>query len=113
MTTDNQVDRSTVNITVLSVAPVRPGRIFALASIEIEIGGVAIELHGIRVLRAGTAGTRIELPQFRDAAGLFRPVVSLPREVYGPIGNAVLDVLVERGLAKRRFAAGTTIPTAS
>jgi hypothetical protein len=76
MATDKQVDRSTVNITVLSVAPVRAGRIFALASIEIETGGVAIELHGIRGPARRTAGTRIERPQFRDVAGLFRPVVS-------------------------------------
>jgi hypothetical protein len=96
---------STVNVTVLSVAPARAGRLFALASVEIEIGGVAIELHGIRALRVEPAGTRIELPQFRDAAGLFRSVVTLPPEVYGPIGDAVLDALVERGLAKRRFVA--------
>jgi hypothetical protein len=104
METDDQVDRSTVNITVLAVTPVRAGRLFALASIEIEIGGVAIELHGIRVLRVGADGTQVELPQFRDAAGLYRSVVTLPPEVDDPIGNAVLDVLVERGLAKRRFA---------
>ena len=61
--TDDQVDRSTVNITVLSIAPLRAGRLFALTSVEIEIGGVAIELHGAE-------GTRIELPQFRDAAGV-------------------------------------------
>lgn len=68
--TDDQVDRSTVNITVLSIAPLRAGRLFALTSVEIEIGGVAIELHGIRALRVGAEGTRIELPQFRDAAGV-------------------------------------------
>jgi hypothetical protein len=43
-------------------------------------------------------------------AGLYGSVVTLPPEVYDPIGNAVLDVLVERGLAKRRFATGTTNP---
>jgi hypothetical protein len=96
---------STVNVAVLSVAPTRAGRLFALASVEIEIGGVAIELHGIRALRVGTEGTRIELPQYRDAAGLPRPIVTLPSEIYQPIGDAVLDALVEHGLAKRRFAA--------
>ena len=102
---DNQAEKCTVNITVLSVTPARVGRLFALASVEIDIGGVSIELHGIRASRVATEGTRIELPQFRDAAGLPRPVVTLPAEVYGPIGDAVLDALVERGLAKRRFAA--------
>ena len=96
---------STVNITVLSVAPAHAGRLFALAAVEIDIGGIVVELHGIRVLRVGTSGTRVELPQFRDAGGLPRSVVTLPPEVYGPIGDVVLDALVERGLAKRRFTA--------
>ena len=72
---------STVNVTVLSVTPARAGRLFALASVEIEIGGVAIELHGIHALRVEPAGTRIELPQFRDVSGLFSSVVTLPAEI--------------------------------
>jgi hypothetical protein len=40
-------------------------------------------------------------------------VVKLPPEIYPPIADAVLDVLVERGLAERRFAAGTTNPGAA
>ena len=102
---DGDAGTRAVNITVLAVTPARAGRLFALASVEIDIGGVVIELHGIRALRVGTDGTRIELPQFRDAAGLPRPVVTLPPEIYQPIGDAVLSALVERGLAKRRFAA--------
>jgi hypothetical protein len=105
LTNEPQRATSTINVTVLTVTPAQTGRLFALASVEIEIGGVAIELHGIRALRVEPAGTRIELPQYRDAGGLLRPVVTLPPEVYGPIGEAVLAVLVERGLAKRRFAA--------
>jgi hypothetical protein len=50
-TADDRLATHTVNVTVLSVAPARAGRLFALASVEIEIGGVAIELHGIRALR--------------------------------------------------------------
>ena len=78
---------STVNVTVLSLTPANAGRLFALASIEIEVDGVMIALHGIREMRVGTESTRIELPQYRDAAGLQRPVVTLPPEVYGPIGT--------------------------
>jgi hypothetical protein len=32
----------------------------------------------------------------------------LPDEVHGPIGDAVIEALIERGLAKRRF--NVTIP---
>jgi len=92
--TGDQPEKSTVNITVLSVTPARGGRLFALASVEIDIGGVVIVLHGIRALRVEPAGTRIELPKIRNAAGLLRPAVTLPPEVYGPIGDAVLDALM-------------------
>jgi hypothetical protein len=41
---------------------------------------------------------------FRDAAGMSRPAITLPEEVRGPIGDAVLEALIEHGLAKRRVA---------
>jgi stage V sporulation protein G len=96
---------SRVASTVLSVTPARAGKLFALASVEIDIDGVQIEVHGIRALGVQPVGTRIELPEFRDALGILRPPVTLPEEVRGPIGDAVLDVLVERGLASWRIAA--------
>jgi hypothetical protein len=37
-----------------------------------------------------------------------RTVITLPEGVRGPMGNVVLDALIERGLAKRRFAMPTT-----
>jgi stage V sporulation protein G len=94
-----------VSITVLSVKPMRSGKLFALASVELDIDGVRIEIHGIRALRVDPAGTRIELPKFRDANGLLRTAVVLPEEVRAPMGDIVLDTLVDRGLAVRRFSA--------
>jgi stage V sporulation protein G len=98
----SQAASSTVSITVLSVTPARAGRLFALASVEIDIDGVRIEVHGIRALRVDPVGTRIELPKFRDAGGFQRPAIILPEEVRGPIGDVVLAALVERGLAVER-----------
>jgi stage V sporulation protein G len=98
---------SLVSISVLSVTPSRAGKLFALASVAIDIDGVQIEVHGIRALRVEPAGTRIELPKFRDAAGMLRSAITLPDEIRGPIGDAVLDALIERGIAKRRFAVPT------
>lgn len=103
----DDVGSSLVSIRVLSVTPARRGKLFALASVAIDIDGIEIEVHGIRALRVEPAGTRIELPKFRDAAGMLRSAITLPEEVRGPIGDAVLDELVERGLAKRRFALPT------
>ena len=102
----NEAGSSLVSITVLSVTPMRAGRLFALASVEIEIDGIRIEVRGIRAMRAPGA-TRVELPKFRDAAGQSCAAIVLPDEVHGPIGDAVIEALIERGLAKRRF----TMPT--
>jgi hypothetical protein len=93
----------TVSITVLAVTPARAGKLFALASVEINIDDVLIEIHGIRAIRTATGATRVELPKFRDATGQPRAAIVLPEEIYGPIGDAVLEVLIERGIAKRRF----------
>ena len=96
---------SLVRITVLSVAPAHAGKLFALASVEVDIDGVQITIHGIRALHvAEPVGTRIELPQFRDTSGRWQTAITLPEEVRGPIGDVVLDELAERGLVRRRFA---------
>ena len=93
-----------VSITVLSVTPMRAGKLFAIASVEINIDGVLIEIHGIRAVHVPPAATRIELPVFRDANGSSRAAIILPEEVRGPIGDAVLSQLVECGLAVKRPA---------
>jgi len=103
----NEAGSSLVSITVLSVTPVRAGKLFALASVEIDIDGVRIEVRGTRAMRVPTGATRVELPTFRDAAGQSRAAIVLPDEVHGPIGDAVIEALIERGLAERRF----TVPT--
>ena len=47
----DQLVSSTVSITVLSVTPARAKKLFAFASVEIDIDGVQIGVHGIRVMR--------------------------------------------------------------
>jgi stage V sporulation protein G len=107
--TQSDADTSSlIKITVLSVTPARAGKLFALASVEVDIDGIQIAIHGIRALQvADLVGTRIELPLFRDTNGRWQTAITLPEEVRGPIGDAVLDALIDRGFAKRRF----TVPT--
>jgi len=102
---------STVSITVLSVTPARAKKLFAFASVEIDIDGVQIGVHGIRAMRED-GGTAIELPKFRDAGGVWRAAITLPEEVHSPIAKAVFDELVERGLAVRRLGAMTAVSPA-
>jgi hypothetical protein len=60
-----QPSSSTVSITVLSVTPAGGKKLFAFASVEIDIDGVQIGVHGIRAMHE-PGGTAIELPKFRD-----------------------------------------------
>jgi hypothetical protein len=92
---------SLVSITVLSIKPVKLGRIFALASVETDIDGLVLVLHGVRALRLQPIGTLVDLPMFRDENGVWRHALTLPDEIAGPIGKAVLDERVARGLAVR------------
>lgn len=96
-----QPNSSTISITVLSVTPTRANKLFAFASIEIDIDGVQIGVHGIRASHVGSEAAAIELPKFRDAGGVWRTAITLPKEIYTPIARVVLDELVERGLTAR------------
>jgi hypothetical protein len=42
--------------------------------------------------------------QRSETPGQSRAAIVLPDEVHGPIGDAVIEALIERGLAKRRFS---------
>jgi stage V sporulation protein G len=110
---DDVSSTTPVSITVLSVSPIRAGKLFALAAVEIDVDGVLIEIHGIRALHVPPAATRIELPTFRDPASRSQAAIVLPEEVRCPIGDAVLDQLVELGLAvKRPVFTSTQLPDA-
>src|SRR5215469_2001195 len=97
----DQPSSSTISITVVSVTPARAINLFAFASVEIDIDGVQIGVHGIRAMHAGPEAAAIELPKFRDADGVWRTAITLPEEVYTPIAKAVLDELAACGLTAR------------
>jgi hypothetical protein len=41
-------DRAVVEVTVLEAEPARSGRLIALATVEIAVGGVAFVVHGVQ-----------------------------------------------------------------
>ena len=41
-----------------SVTPVRAGKLFAFASVRIDIDGVCLEIHGICAIRIAPIGTK-------------------------------------------------------
>jgi stage V sporulation protein G len=92
-----------IGLTVFAVEPVHRSKLFALISVEVEIEGIAVIVHGIQAMR-DPLNIRIEMPKFRDGNGTWRSAVTLPDEVKAPLTAAVLEALVEHGLAKRGFA---------
>ncbi|HLO77974.1 MAG TPA: hypothetical protein VK196_16085 [Magnetospirillum sp.] len=76
-----------------SVTRVTHPHLLALASAEIEVGGIAFRLDGIQVVAGrarGFATVQVKLPTYRASDGAWRPAVSLPPELERPLGDAVL-----------------------
>ena len=80
-----------VNVTVLKVEPVAGSRrLLALAEIEIDIDGIVIGLHSVRVVNLGPRELGIEAPAWRTGTAP-QPAISLPPELQAAIADAVLD----------------------
>ena len=62
----NHLSSGTASITVLAVKPVKFGRIFALASVEIDLDRVSLVIHGVRAASAWsvrpTPDARVSMP---------------------------------------------------
>jgi DNA-binding cell septation regulator SpoVG len=97
--------RQTVDVTatVLRLDRAEAGRLAALASVQIEIAGVAFVIHGVRIIRTGPRAHGIAAPCYRMATGRRADAISLPPELIHAIAEVVLDEFdALRGL--RRFA---------
>ncbi len=93
---------TTATISVLDVYPVNGHRdLLALADVELLLDGVPIVLHGVQV-RADANRTEIALPKYRCTNGSWRAAVSLPEEVRGVMGDAVIAAALEKGILRER-----------
>ena len=93
---------TTVQITVLHLAPMRGrGNLLALADVEVLLDGVSIILHGVQVC-ATDQRTEVLLPKYRGADGTWMTAITLPDEVKGPMGEAVIAVGVEAGVLREK-----------
>ncbi len=93
----------TATITVLDITPVsNAGRLLALADVAILLDGVEIVVHGVQV-RADADGTEVALPRYRAPNGEWRAAITLPEEVRGPMGDAVLAAGIEAGVLRERI----------
>lgn len=100
------VEKAIVQVSVVEVTPTPKGRLRALVDVELLLDGVAFMLHGIQVVsvrhpETGEDATAVDLPRYRAPNGSWRPAVSLPEELEGPIADAVLERCCELGIARR------------
>lgn len=77
------------------------GPIYALLDAEILIAGVPVVVMGIQARHLKAGGTSVHLPTYRDADGAWRAAVILPDEIRDALCDAVLDFMVEEGVAKQ------------
>lgn len=91
---------------VVDIQPIRGDKLIALASVEIEIAGVCLTLHGVQLQRGqqgGAEATAVTLPRYRTASGDWRSAITLPEELRRPIADAVLAACLELGVVRERF----------
>lgn len=91
-------DTITIHCKCIAITAVHGGgRLLALADVAVEIDGIAVQINSVRVV-AEPAGTAVRLPVDRQG----RPVVVLPDELCGHLGDVVLAAGIERGILKER-----------
>ena len=90
-------DKTTATISVLAINRASGGRLLALADVEIVLDGIPIVIHGVQV-RADANGSEVSLPKYRGGSGEWRAAISLPDELKGPMGDAVLAAGIEAGI---------------
>jgi stage V sporulation protein G len=108
--TDASRDTALVAVTVLDVQTVQKGQIIALASVEIELDGVAFTVNGLQVVRtrdpsSGREATGVALPRYRAPDGEWKPAIDLPDELREPITMAILERCCDRAITRRLHGA--------
>lgn len=96
-------DTATATISVLSITPVRAGRLLALADVLLVLDGVEIAVHGIQVV-ADARRTEILLPKFRSPSGAWQTAITLPDETKDAIGGLVIGTALDAGILREKSA---------
>jgi hypothetical protein len=81
-----------VSFAVTSARAISGKSLFALVDVEMQIAGVCFAILGVQARNAPNGCSSVRLPE----------------ELCGPLGDAVLEFLMDEGLARRKFDAATT-----
>ena len=91
-----------VTFTVTNCVPMQTKSVFAFVDVEMLVAGVSFWIRGVQARHLAGGGTSIHLPTYRTPTGSWRAAIELPPELVDVLSQAVLDHLVEIGVAVRR-----------
>ena len=105
---DVESDCALVTFMVGNARSISSKTLFALVDVEMQIAGVSFAILGVQARNVPGGGTSIHLPTYRNTDGGWRPAIRLPDELHNSLGDAVLEFLVDEGIARRKYDAAAT-----
>jgi hypothetical protein len=106
---DAQCDSGLVMFTVTNARAIGGKSLFALVDVEMEIARVCFSILGVQARNAANGCTSVHLPTYRDTDGVWRSSIQLPVELREPLFGAVLEFLMDEGLARRKYDASVGV----
>jgi DNA-binding cell septation regulator SpoVG len=97
----DDADTERVTFTIANLRTINSKRLYALVDVEIRVAGLSFRIIGVQIQR-GSGGLSVHLPTHRDVNGAWKPVVEMPEELREPLSDAVMEFLVDEGMAKRK-----------
>jgi DNA-binding cell septation regulator SpoVG len=97
----DDADTERVTFTIANLRTINSKRLYALVDVEIRVAGLSFRIIGVQIQR-GAGGLSVHLPTHRDVNGAWKPVVEMPEELREPLSDAVMEFLVDEGMAKRK-----------
>lgn len=95
-------DTLTASLRVLALEPLNKSGVIALLTVEIELAGVPVVIHGVQARDAVADGGRravsFHLPTYRSPTGAWRSAVELPDELRDAIADVAQQACLDAGV---------------
>jgi hypothetical protein len=97
----DDADTERVTFTIANLRTINSKRLYALVDVGLQVAGLSFRIIGVQVRRV-SGGLSVNLPTHRDVNGAWTAVVEMPEELRGPLSDAVMEFLVDQGVAQRK-----------
>jgi DNA-binding cell septation regulator SpoVG len=101
MTDDADTETERVTFTIANLRTINSKRLYVLVDVEVRVAGLSFWIIGVQVRRS-SGGLSVHLPTHRDNNGAWKAVVEMPEELRAPMSDAVMEFLVDEGMARRK-----------